>query len=197
MRTRVNRHNYGRLKVYFGPMFSGKSDYLHRDWDRARRGGLEVRAYKPAIHTRDGEFSKSRRGNSFPVEIVSSSSDLLDKDLVGVDLVIIDEVQMFDMNLPFVVQRYRFSGISVIVAGLANDAFGNHFGPTLTLVANATEAEKLTAICQVCGYDGAEFTQMIDGQKRPILTLNRDSPIAIESESISYEARCGRCFVSK
>lgn len=188
---------YGRLKVYFGPMFSGKSDVLHRDWDRATRGGLNVRAFKPAIHTRDGEFSKSRRGGSFPVISVSNSKDIYDLVVVRpkANLVIIDEAQMFPADLVGVVHALRLKGVSVIAAGLALDAFGKQWGPTLMLAACATEAEKLTAICQVCRYDGAEYTQMLGVNKQPILSLSSASPLAIESEQVSYEARCGKCIV--
>ncbi len=191
------RYSYGKLKVYFGPMFSGKSDVLHRDWDRAVRGGLNVRAFKPAVHTRDGGFSKSRRGGSFPVITVSKSEDIYDLAVVRpkANLVIIDETQMFDDQLPDVIQRLRLVGVSVISAGLALDAFGRQWGPTLMLTAHATCAEKLTAICHVCRYDGAEFTQMLDSHKNPILDLGSGSPLAIESQEIQYQARCGRCIV--
>lgn len=188
---------YGRLKVYLGPMFSGKSDVLHRDWDRATRGGLQVSAFKPAVHTRDEGFVTSRRGGSFPVNLVKDPKEILHLALhwPAADLVIIDEVQMFDVDLLQVVHNLRLKGVEVVAAGLALDAFGKQWGPTLMLAACATEAEKLTAICQVCRYDGAEYTQMLDGNKKPILSLGSDSPLAIESQGIQYEARCGKCIV--
>jgi thymidine kinase len=198
LRFGKNGNSYGDLKVYHGCMFSGKTDYLHRDFKRAEYGKVKTQCFKSGLHTRDGNESVSRRNNcSLPTAIAENSEHLLNQIFDDTELVIIDELQMFDKGLIEVINILRSRGISVIAAGLDITYLGESFGPTLEIAARANETEKLTAVCIVCGYDGATNNQLMNLKEgRAVIEPMNKKSIVIESEDYDYEARCERCFDS-
>jgi len=193
---------YGKLTVYFGGMFSGKTDAVEAHIDRARHARINWQAFKPANDTRHGtESARSRRGNGqvgFDVTPIDPKfpHDILQKIDNDTRLIVLDEVQFFHTSLLSVVDQIRRAGITVIAAGLDLDYLGRPFGSTLTLAATATDARKLTAICMVCRHHEAPFSQMINVDGTPVThdIYNDGSSVAIEGPT-TYEARCGHCFV--
>lgn len=194
---------YADLIVFFGSMFSGKTAEIEARFDRAQHARIPTLGFKPKIDTRFGSSSaRSRRGNgslAFPVQPIDQQNarELLDYIQGDTQLVIVDEVQFFDVSILDVIDRCRRAGIDVCVAGLDLDFLGRPFGHTLELAAHASEARKLTAICMTCCSRPASFTQMIHSETGQPITFNifgENRPVAIEGET-RYQARCGHCFV--
>lgn len=193
---------YGKLTVYFGGMFSGKTDAIEAHIDRARHAHIASQAFKPENDTRHGSRSvQSRRCDGqvkFAVQPIDPKfpQDILRQINDDTQLVILDEVQFFHASLVSVVHELRRAGINIIAAGLDLDYLGRPFGSTLTLAATANDARKLTAICMVCRHHEAPFSQMVNADGMPIThdIFANGSSVAIEGPTI-YEARCGHCFV--
>src|SRR5690348_17145846 len=96
----------GRLEVITGPMFSGKSEELIRRLKRARIARQRVVCYKPDIDLRYHRTAiASHSQQTHDATVVMPSSASLRAELFGsgkvheVDVVGIDEVQFFDMDV--------------------------------------------------------------------------------------------------
>ena len=176
-------HGTGWIEVVTGCMFSGKTEELIRRVVRARYAKQDVVIFKPKI---DQRYSTT--------EVVSHSKLSLEARLVeradeiwqlgrGHQIVAIDEVQFFGMDVVAVAESLANSGSRVIVAGLDQDFRGQPFEPVPTLMALAEFVTKNLAICMRCGNPA-------DRSQR---TVNRAERVLV-GETEAYEARCRRCF---
>lgn len=106
-----------------------------------------------------------------------------------IDVVGIDEVQFFPMEIIDVILELVQEGKRVVVSGLDRDFRGEPFGPMPILLAHADRVTKLRAICVQCGKDASHTQRIIDG--RP---ARYDDPTILVGASEAYEARCRDCF---
>ncbi len=180
------KHHRGRLEIITGPMFCGKTDELLRRLRRAVIAKQKIQVFKPGFDIRySTEKVTSHAGNEYnadPVENITDISSLLNAD---VTLVAIDEAQFFGVEIIDVVQDLVDKGIRVIVAGLDMDFRGEPFGQMPVLLAQAEFADKLHAICMVCGEEATRTQRLVDGEP-----AFYDDPIIIVGASEMYEARC-------
>ena len=142
---------FGWIEVICGSMFSGKTEELIRRLKRAQFAKQRIEIFKPVVDTRyDNEMVVSHDANeirSTPVP-VASNIRLLAND---VDVVGIDEAQLFDDEIVAVCNDLANRGIRVIVAGLDMDFKGNPFGPMPALMATAEYVTKVHAVCTRTG----------------------------------------------
>lgn len=145
-------HHHGEIDVYYGCMFSGKTDFLLKDLRNASAyGRVSVQLFKPDIDDRGGGlfWVESRDGSRFPADPIPVNNPVeifrFLKD--GVRIVGIDEAQFFDDEIFLVVQELASKGIRVIIAELEKDFRDLPFksGPGLKAVAD--NAVEFTAIC--------------------------------------------------
>jgi len=177
---------HGWIEVVCGSMFSGKTEELIRRVRRAKIARQKVQVFKPALDTRyAAEKVTSHNGLDTAAVPVESTRALLELVEPGTNVVAIDEVQFFDLDIVSVCQSLAERGRRVIVAGLDMDFRGEPFGPMPLLMAEAEQVEKLQAICVVCGTPASRTQRLIDG--RP---ASYDDPIVLVGGSESYEARC-------
>lgn len=179
------------MEVITGPMSCGKTEELMRRLRRAEIAKKKVVLYKPIVDTRSSrDATASRNGLVFPAVAVRSASDLVtDWSARKADVVGIEEAQFLDPKIVAAVQYLISEGARVILAGLNTDFRGEPFGPMPYLMAMADTTTSLSAICMVCGSDGATRTQrLIDGRPAPY-----DSVIVQVGGDECYEARCRRC----
>ena len=176
-------HGTGWLEVVTGCMFSGKTEELIRRVVRARYAKQDVVIFKPKL---DDRYSST--------EVVSHSRMSLEAQLVEraediwrlgreAQVVAIDEVQFFGMDVVTVAESLANTGSRVIIAGLDQDYMGQPFEPVPTLMALAEFVTKNLAICMRCG-NPADRSQRI---------VNRTERVLV-GETEAYEARCRRCF---
>ena len=176
-------HGTGWLEVVTGCMFSGKTEELIRRVVRARYAKQDVVIFKPKL---DQRYSST--------EVVSHSRMSLEAQLVEraediwrlgreAQVVAIDEVQFFGMDVVTVAESLANTGSRVIIAGLDQDYMGQPFEPVPTLMALAEFVTKNLAICMRCG-NPADRSQRI---------VNRTERVLV-GETEAYEARCRRCF---
>lgn len=181
--SKKNQPHTGWIEVVCGSMFSGKTEELIRQLNRAKIARQKVEIFKPAIDKRyHAEDIVSHNENSIRSTPVNTAEEILlfagDCDVVG-----IDEAQFLDNNLVEVCNNLASRGKQVIVAGLDMDFSGKPFGPMPLLLSIAEYVTKVHAICVVCG-DVAQYSyRKVTSQDKILL-----------GETDSYEARCRRCY---
>ncbi|MBX4189842.1 thymidine kinase [Candidatus Parcubacteria bacterium] len=184
----------GRITVFTGPMFSGKSTSLMAYLEKKERAHKKILVVKPDIDNRFdrmGEIIAKKKTSdrfspcgSMPAYPIKDDLHLLSlftehkPDVLGVD-----EAQFFGDWLGVTLHLWRFTThLEIFVAGLDLDAWQKPFGPMPELLAFADEVQKFTANCFRCGQE-AQFTQKLGG-----------SSDRIEVGTDIYEARCARCW---
>jgi thymidine kinase len=182
-------HREGWIEVICGGMFSGKSEELIRRIRRAKIARQNVLAFKPMIDDRyHKEAIASHDGLMADAKPIKSAKEILDYITPDVDVVAIDEVQFFDMDIVDICQQLADEGKRVICAGLDQDFRGKPFGPTPYLLAVAEFVTKLQAICVQCGGPASRTQRLINGRPAAI-----DDPVILVGASEQYEARCRHC----
>jgi thymidine kinase len=173
----------GSIEIICGSMFSGKTEELIRRMKRSQYAKQKVEIFKPNIDIRyHQEQVVSHDSNTIHSTPVPSASQILlyanDVDVVG-----IDEAQLFDTEIVNVCQTLAGNGIRVIIAGLDQDYLGNPFGPMPALMAIAEYVTKVHAICMHCGA--------LANHSHRITTQNT---LVLLGEKEAYEPLCRDCF---
>ena len=196
----------GWLTVYYGGMFSGKTEELAgiaRILEEIAR--RKVMVFMPAIDNRRSTEEIVSLGGARAAAIqVSDPFEILTLAVEGVQEVLIDEVHFFrqrvfqenieDWSIVFVVKKLLRRGINVHVAGLNTNFLGYPFPPTTALMGFADDLVRKRARCNVCG-DPADWTlRLINGQPvgpggELIVVAGIRGEEGVGGET--YEARCG------
>ncbi len=181
----MDHHRGGWIEIIAGGMFSGKSEELIRRLRRSVIARQRVQVFKPLM---DDRFATdevvSRDDRRLKAIAVATSTELLARVEIGVQVVGIDEVQFFDAGVVDVAMQLADAGIRVIAAGLDQDYTRKPFGPMPALLAVAEEVSKMHAICVRC-RGAAHYSQRVSGGNSQV-----------EVGDSSYEARCRSCFES-
>jgi thymidine kinase len=180
----IVKGNMGWIEVIVGPMFSGKSEELIRRLRRAEIGRQRVQIFKPVI---DQRYSKngivSHSGLEIASELVTSSSEIMEKVAPRTEVVGIDEAQFLGESIVTDCARLAELGKRVIVTGLDTDFMGRPFEPMPRLLAVAEEITKLLAICMRCGNPAVHTQRLV-----------ASAELIVVGAGGMYEARCRRCF---
>lgn len=174
----------GWIEVITGSMFSGKTEELIRRLRRAQIAKQVVAIFKPQLDKRYSEKEiVSHDASAIESIPVKEASEILAKSQQA-EVIGIDEVQFFDMEIINVCNELANKGKRVIIAGLDMDYLGKPFGPVPYLMAIAEYVTKVHAICIRCG-SLAHFSHRIT-----------DSSSLIEiGEKDKYEPLCRNCFL--
>jgi thymidine kinase len=177
----------GTLTVYAGPMMAGKTTSLIAELEMCLEDQRKALVIKPAIDNRyDAKDIVSHDGTSLrastgqDVKLLSVDQTLEPDDLIGVDLLLIDEAQFF-VNLADEIEGYLALGIDVVAVGLDMDSEGRPFGCMPRLLAMANTVYKLTGICTVCGEESTRTF-------RKLSAPSEDQVLIGGAET--YEPRC-------
>ncbi len=183
------------MHVITGCMFSGKTEELLRQLRRASVGGRSVLLIRPQIDTRSADdVVESRSGARFECSTVAGATDIVAAVLSQpVEVVAIDEVEFFGLEVSEVANRLATDGYEVIVSGLDTDFAGRPFGALPTLLALADSVTKLTAVCTFpgCGADATRTQRLVNNEPAAI-----DDPLIVIGGTEAarapdrYEARC-------
>ena len=173
----------GWIEIIAGGMFSGKSEELIRRLRRSVIARQRVQVFKPLVDDRfSTEDIVSRDDRRLKAMSVATSTELLARVEIGVQVVGIDEVQFFDPGVVDVCMQLADAGIRVIAAGLDQDYMRRPFGPIPALLAVAEEVSKMHAVCVRC-RGAAHYSQRVSG-----------GDAQVEVGDSSYEARCRSCY---
>jgi thymidine kinase len=174
-----------RLTVITGCMFSGKTTELLRRLRMADKYGLNVEAFYPDFSVRRYPgFIATHENDKFvatPIRLVDGVATPISV-LPETHLIVIDEIQ-FISNAFELVQAFLEKDLNVIVGGLDLDYLGRPFGPMPTLLAHASEVQKLTATkCATCARPASRTHRKSD-----------DAGVVVVGGADRYEPRCYHC----
>ncbi len=184
-------HPGGFLEVITGPMFAGKTTELIKRIERQAFARRKVALFKPSIDTRySREEVVAHNGLRYEAFVVPTDENGVRRIMEttmreGFEVIGIDEVQFFPIEIVDVLNRLADEGVYVIASGLNLDFKGDPFPVTRELLVRADNIVYLTAVCTVCGRPATRSQRLIDGKPVP-----RNSPVILVGGRESYEARC-------
>jgi thymidine kinase len=146
--------------VYCGPMFSSKTSSLLATLEKYKYQHKKVIVFKPNI---DDRYSISEvvthGGWKVPAVCVKSGSEILEY-LMSHDeepqVVAVDEAFMIPGSADALTWLYTY-GFTVVVSSLEMSSAGKPFTEIEKMLPWATQVNKCSAVCTVCGRD-AHFT---------------------------------------
>lgn len=106
----------------------------------------------------------------------------------SIDVVVIDEVNLFEPEIVDFVQELADKNYRVILSGLDLTFRGEPFKPSPQLLSLADHVEKRQAVCEVCGDPATRTQRLIDGEPAPY-----ESPTIEVGGEEKYEPRCRNC----
>jgi thymidine kinase len=178
------RRRRGRLTVYAGCMFAGKTQELLTHFDRLLGAGRRVRLVKPRIDRRyalaDVVTHDGVRARSRPVESAGELAALF-RQRRRPHAVFIDEAQ-FLPGLAEVAAALLDVGIDVVAACLDLNYRGEPWPGIPDLLARADTCTKLRAICAGC-YQPATRTRRLTADRADVALGGAES----------YAPACRRC----
>lgn len=184
------------LTVITGPMFAGKTTYLINFIIANAKVGRTVACFKPVKDDRYSDESvETHNGVKHPCIPIQSpyEAKLVVKTApftngVSIDVVGFDEAQFLDAtHMQAVVVELLALGVDVVVAGLAQNSFGEPFGAMGSLMAMADEVVQLPAICAKCKLNKATRT----------FRKNSSIERVLVGGASDYEPRCYSCWSEK
>lgn len=146
--------------IYTGPMFGSKTSRLLSTLEKYKYQKKKIVVFKPNI---DDRYSASEvvthSGWKTPAICVKTGADILEYLTDANDspqVVAVDEAFM----IPGIAESLIFlfkNGFTVVVSSLEMSATGKPFHEIEKMMVWATQVEKCTAVCTVCGRD-AHYT---------------------------------------
>lgn len=182
----------GTLTMYYGPMYSGKTEELLREYNRYVHAGRRVLLLKPMRDTRhaDAEMVRSRNGRSESAVRTHTLMEQLDVALARhhrrpYDVVMIDELQFFNDHIDVLtfVRAVLAAGKHVVVSGLDGDYQRAPYMQVVQLIPLARCTRKLTAVCMHCRDADAPYTWYAGAQFEGFRVGDTD-----------FSAACERCY---
>lgn len=177
------------LKMYVGPMFSGKSTKLLEQVDRYQIAKKNVFCVKPSMDTRYSEegYIVTHNDAHLKCYMVSNGRQLLEtfekvNNTNRVDVVAVDEAFMIDEIDESLLNLFYTYRVDVLVSSIDMSASKIPFESISTLLSHATHVKKCKAVCTVCGED-ASYTL------RKFKLNENDEQIRVGGSDL-YEPRC-------
>lgn len=173
------------LKLYVGPMFSGKSTKLLQQVERYKYAKKDIVCFKPAMdnrYTQEG-LIVTHGGLNVPCILVNTGSDILEyfSDKKLPHAIAVDEAFMIDGIAQTCLDFFYNKRIDVLISSLDMSSSLSEFEEVATLMGHATLIKKCKAVCTTCGED-ASYTMRKD-------QYSGTSLIHVGGDDI-YEARC-------
>jgi thymidine kinase len=175
------------IYIYSGLMSSGKTENLIKDYFKIKEDKKNKVLLVKSNNDRTEKFVKSRSGlkaladlslNNNEVSVIASYIDTYNYTHV-----FIDEVQMFDEDIKYLVQNYN--RINFYLSGLERNRFKKRFGYLSIIKAfeNVKKINEYEMFCQNCEI---EIAQEVFG-----FINTKDEIVVGDSEYISV---CNNCY---
>lgn len=189
----------GRIEIITGCMFSGKTQELIHRSKRAEISGKTVVGFKPEIDDRyNKQKISSHTGVTVEAVTIDNNGDIkqqienyideYQQKNNKVDVVLIDEINLFESEIVSIVESLANDDFRVILSGLDQTFQGEPFDPVPNLLAIADHIEKRKAVCECCGDPATRTQRLIDGEP-----AKYDDPIIEVGGTEKYEPRCRQC----
>lgn len=157
------------IKVYTGPMYSGKSKRLieeyNKIWNKDR-----VICFKPSKDTRELSKIRSRDSNiNINAIVIRSLEDILEYVEDDITAIFIDEIQFLDGDVNVLLNLSIDRDIDIYISGLSLTSELSPFGIMPRILSIANKVEHLEAVCSVCNKLKAEYTYCLQDKSEDIL----------------------------
>ena len=172
------------IKVFTGPMFSGKSDALLNEYDK-RYHKSRILLFKPKMDTSDYGVVKTRKGKEINAILVDDIKDIPSYITDKINTIFIDEANFLNGDINILLELSVMEDLDIYIAGLNMTSEQAPFGIMPQLLSIADEIEILHASCNECNRD-AIYTYY-DGKKKGDILVGNDNYIAL----------CARCLRRK
>lgn len=183
-------HKLGNLTVICGPMFSGKTEELLRRVRRAQYAKKKIQIFKHSIDNRyEKKYVIAHSGDKIEASLLTEPQALIDMIKIDTDIIAIDEIQFFGLEIIPTIITLREKGFEIIVSGLDLDFRGIPFGPMPYLLALADDIIKLKAVCFKTGKEAQYSQRLINGNP-----AKHTDPIILVAAIDFYEARSRDSF---
>lgn len=159
----------GKIEVFWGPMFAGKTTSLIRRAKELESQGKKVKVFKHSIDNRYQEDSICTHDKT-PLKAYKIKG-LQEVETRDVDVIVIDEFHFFSSSLIEYCKEWKKSGKHVILAGLNLDHQGNPIKfrdskkDSEDLKKIADEIHYLKAKCSVCGEEATMTERIIKDEE--------------------------------
>ena len=172
------------MKVYTGPMFSGKSDALLKEYD-SRYHKSKILLFKPKIDTRDLGVVKTRNGKEVNAILIKDLKEIKEHLNDKITTIFIDEANFLKGDVKELTDLSINEDLDIFIAGLNMDSDQKPFGIMPLILAIADEIIILHASCNECNRDA--YYTYYDGEKNKTILVGSDN----------YQALCARCLRKK
>ncbi len=170
----------GKLDLYIGPMFSGKSTELIRQI-RLFQKKHKVLVIKPLIDSRyNSDKITSHNYGSVECKVLNRLDEISDQDVNDYNTIVVDEGQFFEDLFQTVTRWVDNFPINIIVGGLNGDYQRNPIGQILELIPYSDHCYKLNSICNMCeDLVEAPFTLRLVNSSDKVLVGGSESYIPV------------------
>lgn len=155
----------GKIEVFLGPMFAGKTTSLIKRAKELESQGKKVKVFKPAVDSRYGENVICTHDK---VSLKSFNVKSLEEAKVDdADVIIIDEFHFFPSSLIDYCEAWKKLGKHVVVAGLNSDHLGEPIKfsdlkkSSEDLKSVADEVYLLKSKCAICGKEATMTERLV------------------------------------
>ena len=182
----IHLNNTGYLKIILGPMFSGKTSQLLREYRLYQACDISCCVINYDEDTRYTHTMLSTHDKEkIPCEMTHHLVDVLTAEIITkYKVFLINEGQFFEDIKSCVTELVEKHNKTVYIYGLDGDFKRNKFGKLLDLIPICDEVMKLSALCQKCknGTKGI-FTHRISNE-------TEQKVIGIKN----YQPLCRKCY---
>ena len=176
----------GKLDVYAGPMYAGKTSKLLQRvlWlDHQQKKVLVVKPAKDNRYSEDMIVTHNQL--SYPCISIIDFDEIEEHYNImpyNFNTVCLDEVQFMDVNQTLEgVETWLHSGVNVVACGLDQDSRGVPFETTSQLLGLADCVEKITAICTTCGKEATKtYRVKAQGERIQVGSMGMYEPRCLE-----------------
>lgn len=169
------------IKLYTGPMFSGKSYELLKEYERKFHKN-KILMFKPKIDTRDYGVIKTRNNIEVPAILINNLNQIYDYLNNNITTIFIDEANFLEGNIEVLIDLSIDKDLDIYIAGLNLTSELKPFGIMPQIMAISDEIVYQYASCNNCNRD-AKYTYY-NGDKTNDILVGNDN----------YTALCTNCL---
>lgn len=188
-----NQYLDGYLKMYIGPMFSGKSTALTKEYNHWTSKGYNVLGINYKLDNRYDENNSIATHDNVTIPALKVGT-LEDIDVTNYDIVLVDESQFFP-DLSPIIEWVDLQQKYVAVSGLSGDYRRKRFGNNIDLVHHCDEVNVMKGECSTESCNNKSiFTAKTINEEH--ILLNGQSKVDIGGGD-KYIPLCRKCYNQK
>jgi thymidine kinase len=155
--------------VYVGPMFSSKTSSLLMALERYKYQNKITAAFKPLVDIRYADTEiVTHTMLRHPAYTIKEGTDIIkylsEPETIEPNVIAVDEAFMIPGVADSLIWLYR-NGFTIIVSSLDISATGKVFSEIEKMLPWATQVQKCSAICTICGADAHYTHRKIAGNE--------------------------------